>query len=187
MRIFFIATASVLLLACASPSPAPSPSPGDGTPGGDDGPAETAPFNRISVQDGRLGWNGVRVGQTLDDIERVVGEPISTRTGEAPACGDVFADPEVAGRELTVQLSPMNGGFRSDSVFVPFMFDEKNLSDEAFSQHLQQAVPALVPREGRHGPTPGPPMLFVLENNRKMAVLIKPDRGFILARWGCLD
>lgn len=152
-----------------------------------DRPPRTAPFDAISVESGRLFWNGVGVGQSLDRIESVVGHSLERRRGEAPACGETYADPVVASRELTVQLSQPNGGFVSDSVFVPLMFEERNMSARGLSESVQRAVPGLVPREGRHGPTEGPPLLFVLEDNRDMAINIKPGRGFYLSRWGCMD
>lgn len=152
-----------------------------------DQPSQNAPFDALSVESGRLFWNGVGVGQTLDRIERLVGHSLERRRGEAPACGEMYADPVVESRELAVQLSPRNGGFVSDSVFVPLMFEERNMSAHELSESVQRAVPALVPREGRHGPTEGPPLLFALEDNRDMVINIKPGSGFYLSGWGCID
>lgn len=148
---------------------------------------QNAPFNAISVQSGRLFWNGVGVGQPLDQIESVVGHSLERRRGEAPACGETYVHPVVESRELTVQLSQRSGGFVSDSVFVPLMFEERNMSARVLSESARRAVPTLVPREGRHGPTEGPPLLFVLEDNRDMVINIKPGSGFYLSRWGCMD
>lgn len=59
----------------------------------------------LSNGGGALAWEGLRVGMTKLDAERLLAAPLQLRPGETPVCGTHFSEVSWRGHQLTLQWS----------------------------------------------------------------------------------
>jgi hypothetical protein len=172
-RILLLPVLLLLVLACATadfPEPAP-----------------VGVFDRISIDGATLGWGKIAIGISLARIGEIAGEQTVRRNVESPNCSQTFMDAEHHGRTLSVQVRKTPGGYEAESIFVPFTAGERSMSLEELHRAVTAALPTIEPKEGRHGPVPGPPLLFQLPRNPDLVILVSERSGLYLSRSECID
>ena len=146
-------------------------------------------FEQLMVQDGRLGWAGMMIGMSRNEIEALTGGSVETYQSEGLGCGDVFGELRVLGRKITLQLDGSQGDAGVNSIYIEMLPEEAGRSAEELANRLNEklAMRYEPSRHDRGDPNPPSSGFYLLESNPAMAVLIKPPRGFYVMRAACSD
>jgi hypothetical protein len=153
-------------------------------------PVPTA-IDYISTQDGRVGWSGIFIGHQLETIQSVMNTDLKMEETILSTCGGASADATFKERELWLQFTGMAPGSKLESMLVVFNSRESKFSADQLKTYLKSHLPEVVYQPSHHredlseeeNQTP----VYLLPDNREMAILLKPGEGFYLAYSICLD
>lgn len=153
--------------------------------------AEPTVVELITAENGRLGWAGLMIGMTREEVERVLNRHITLYEAPSPSCGEVFADISFQGRIVPLQFSGDQAKSVLESIFVRFSGHEAERSREELVSDLKGHISDLIYQPSRHDPdlkeSDNPTPVYLLPSNRELAILLKPGTGFYLSLVGCLD
>ena len=145
----------------------------------------------ISTEDGKIGWSGIYIGHQLESIQSVMDTNLKMEETILSTCGGAAADATFKEHELWLQFTGMDPGSELESMLVVFNSRESKFSADQLKTYLKSHLPEVVYQPSHHredvseedNQTP----VYLLPDNREMAILLKPGEGFYLAYTICLD
>jgi hypothetical protein len=154
-----------LLAACAGAPPNTQPTP-----------------DLVQLQDGRLGWAGLYLGERHESLETRTHQTFVIAPQSFPACGQFSTETTLYGRHVTLQWSADAKDAGLDSIYVdlgPGATGAGTMSDG-----ILHRLPGLKPFGGQNGSDSA-----ALSSSRNEVVLIKSgaEHFLLLSPAGCLD
>lgn len=154
---------------------------------GDDGAAD--PLVGFEVEDGRPGWDGVRLGMSLVQAERRLGATLALASrGTRPVCSSFAAEAEHHGMRLTLGFPSARPGAKIESLWVRFEGQQVAASAAELVVALRRHVPSASyrARPGLAEADDPTPTYLLTADGRGPAVRFVPREGMLVAAAPCI-
>jgi hypothetical protein len=148
------------------------------------------PLDRLTVDDGLLAWDGIRLGMTIPQIERRVGATIAIQKSKEPGCPLWIADADHHGLGLTIGFPSPKPSGKAEWLRVRFGSELIQVSGrdlvEAFkakfptAEWLPPKEPAGIAEEDDLEPD------YLVPGKEPQVVRFSPREAMILAKRACL-
>jgi hypothetical protein len=160
-------------------------------------PGGADPLAGLEIEDGRPGWDGIRLGMSLVQAERRLGTTlaVAARSSQdaagAPVCSAFAAEAERDGLRLVLGFPTARPGAKLESLWVRFEGEQVRASAEQLAAALRRRSPQAAyrgPAGGAEADDPRPTYLLPLAPETKTADAVRfvPREGMLLAVADCL-
>lgn len=144
-------------------------------------PPQLEPVRQLHQERGGLAWDGLPLGITLREVERLVGRalPVPTPAGAGSSCGRPGVEVEVEGTRLRLELSGTDDASRVLAMWVLLARRGQTLEPASLERAVRARLPDLrrAPpgSSQRHPAGTVPGLLYELAGGNR--VLLDPRRG----------
>lgn len=143
------------------------------------------PLARLEVRPAP-GWNGLRIGMSLVQLERRLGATLGIEDArDQPVCSRYAAQADHDGYRLVLGFAAAKPSAKLESLWVQFAGAESSLSPAALEAALTKRVPDAERLEDGSPEAPRP--TYLVAADPAVAVRLFPGDGLLLARRDCLD
>jgi hypothetical protein len=152
---------------------------------------QTDALDKLSLDDGLLMWDGVRLGMTIPQIERRVGATIAIQKSKEPGCPAFTAQAEHHGLSLTIGFPSPKPSGKAEWIRVRFEGHQIQSSGVDLAASLRQKVPGVewVPPAEPAGIPESDDLEpdFAVPGKEPQVVRFYPRESMILAKKSCLE
>ncbi len=155
-------------------------------------PTET-PLERLQVDGGKVGWDGITLGMSSVQAERRAGETLAMRAAEGaspPTCQTYTVSVERGTLRLTLGFPSAKPGAKLQSIFVHFEGYQVTARVEALVAELKAKAPgaSYLPRSGAAARTEHDDLApaYLLPGDGGYAARLLPGDGLLLTLRDCL-
>jgi hypothetical protein len=150
-------------------------------------PARAELLARFETQP--AGWDGIRIGMSLVQLERRVGETLSVTPGSGtPVCSRFASRADYEGYRVVMGFASAKPGAKLESLWVDFDGEEASAGAADLEAALRRRLPAA--SELRDATPPAgsgrPAAVYLLPGEPPVVVRFVPREGLLIALRSCL-
>jgi hypothetical protein len=147
-------------------------------------------LDKLSMDDGLLTWDGIRLGMTIPQIERRVGATIAIQKSKQPGCPAFVAQAEHHGLSMTIGFTSPKPSGKADWISIRFEGHQIQSSGADLVASLKQKIagvewlppaePAGIPESDDLEPD------YAVPGKEPQVVRFYPRESMLLAKKSCL-
>lgn len=150
------------------------------------------PLAELELEDGKLGWDGVRLGMSLLQVERRVGVTLGlSDRGARPGCSEFATEAERSGLWLVLGFPAAKPGAKLEAIWVRFEGHQVAATAAELSAALRARIPQAVWRADPAHPevteADDPTPTYLVPAEAPALVRFTPREGMLIARRDCAD
>ena len=147
-------------------------------------------LDKLSLEDGLLMWDGVRLGMTIPQIERRVGATIAIQKSKQPGCPSFTAEAEHRGLSMVIGFTSAKPSGKADWISIRFEGYQIQSSGADLVASLKQKIAGVewLPPVEPAGITEADDLEpdYAVPGKEPQVVRFYPRERMILAKKSCL-
>ena len=151
---------------------------------------QTDALDKLSLDDGLLSWDGVRLGMSIPQIERRVGATIALQKSKTPGCPTFIATAEHHGLTMTIGFTSPKPSGKADWISIRFEGYQIQASGADLVASLKQKIAGVewLPPAEPAGITEADDLEpdFAVPGKEPQVIRFYPRESMLLAKKSCL-